>query len=307
MANRDTWRLCGGTFFILISDARNPMPSHAEMYMGKQSGITEPETLLALARVATPSISDPSRLDERSFRDGTLAFKSCENWGWGHFRFKDASAKKSFDDRIKNNYAECLAAMTAFTNKYLELRSATRKDEYLVKALLELLDADKTIPSGTELYANKDGTTITKAEVLSSPSLCLESFLLGLWHYCIVHIKKNSIGQETYAEWCPPTESNNGRPYEAAIGEKSSREVELTYCYSTDFENDEVGKASDGSGNPESEVIDAIPEPDEQSANQKMEQTINQPKVFNFKFEQTGGAGKQIGYIENYYEKDEED
>ena len=51
MANRDNWRLCGGTFFILISDARNPMPSHAERYMGKQSGITEPETLLALVRI----------------------------------------------------------------------------------------------------------------------------------------------------------------------------------------------------------------------------------------------------------------
>jgi hypothetical protein len=66
------WRLCGGTFFILISDARNPMPSHAERYMGKQSGITEPETLLALARIVSPDIPDPLRSEDKSFRDGTL-------------------------------------------------------------------------------------------------------------------------------------------------------------------------------------------------------------------------------------------
>lgn len=129
MANRDNWRLCGGTFFILISDARNPMPSHAERYMGKQSGITEPETLLALVRIVSPDIPDPLRSEDKSFRDGTLDFKSCQGWGWRSFLLNNKSVKKSFDDRIKSTYTECLAAMTAFTNKYLDLRSSTRKDD----------------------------------------------------------------------------------------------------------------------------------------------------------------------------------
>lgn len=106
MANRENWRLCGGTFFILISDARNPMPSHAERYMGKQSGITEPETLLALARIVSPDIPDPLRSEDKSFRDGTLDFKSCKGWGWRSFLLNNASAKKSFDNRIKNSYIE---------------------------------------------------------------------------------------------------------------------------------------------------------------------------------------------------------
>lgn len=64
MSNRDKWRLCGGTFFILISDARKAMPSHDEMYMGKKSGITEPETLFALARIVTPDLPEPMSSEE---------------------------------------------------------------------------------------------------------------------------------------------------------------------------------------------------------------------------------------------------
>lgn len=307
MTNKGNWRLCGGTFFILISDARKPMPTHDVMYMGKKSGITEPETLWALARIVTPDLPEPMSSEAKSFRDGTLDFKSCKGWGWRHFLFNNTSVRKSFDNRIKSNYDKCLVAMTAFTNKYLDLHSDTRKDEYLVKAILELLDADTTITNNSEFFANKDGMAVTKEKILSSPSVCLESLLLGLWHYCIVCIKKNSIGKETYAEWCPPTEGNNERPYMAEIGEKSPREVKLTYCNLSDFVKDNTDKKSNEAYKPKSEVVNTIPESDEQATQKNIEQTINQPKVFNFHFEQSGGNGKQFGYVENYFEKDEED
>lgn len=306
MDNRNRWKLCGGTFFILISNARKQMPSKGEMYTGKKSGITEPETLMSLARIVTPDIEEPTSLENKSMRDGTSDFKACRGWGWRQFLLGDMAAKKSFDERMKNDYQGCLAQMTEFTNKYLDLRTDTHKDVFLVKALLELLDADGTIDGDTKFYAEKSGETITKDELLGQSTICLESFLLGLWHYCIVEVKKNSIGQETYKEWCPPTEGNNERPYEAAIGENSNRELKLTYCYPSDFDIPKEADEKDGSGSPESEVIDAILEPDEQSAQQSLEQTINQPKVFNFHFEQSG-KGTQIGFVENYYEKDEED
>ena len=306
MDNRNRWKLCGGTFFILISNARKQMPSKGEMYTGKKSGITEPETLMSLARIVTPDIEEPTSLENKSMRDGTSDFKACRGWGWRQFLLGDMAAKKSFDERMKNDYQGCLAQMTEFTNKYLDLRTDTHKDVFLVKALLELLDADGTIDGDTKFYAEKSGETITKDELLGQSTICLESFLLGLWHYCIVEVKKNSIGQETYKEWCPPTEGNNERPYEAVIGENSNRELKLTYCYPSDFDIPKEADEKDGSGSPESEVIDAILEPDEQSAQQSLEQTINQPKVFNFHFEQSG-KGTQIGFVENYYEKDEED
>lgn len=100
MSNRDKWRLCGGTFFILISDARKAMPSHDEMYMGKKSGITEPETLFALARIVTPDLPEPMSSEEKSWRDGTFDFKSCKGWGWKQYRFVDASVRASYDNDV---------------------------------------------------------------------------------------------------------------------------------------------------------------------------------------------------------------
>ncbi|MCH4033142.1 hypothetical protein ACKX2L_00450 [Lachnospiraceae bacterium YH-ros2228] len=304
MDNRDKWRLCGGTFFILISNARKQMISKGEMYAGKKSGITEPETLMALARIITPDIQDPEDSENKSMRDGTLKFKSCATWGWRPFLFNDKAAKKSFDERIKNDYQGCLAQMTEFTNKYLDLRTDTHKDFFLVKALLELLDADRTIDGDTKFYTEKSGETITKDELLGQTTICLESFLLGLWHYCIVEVKKNSIGQETYKEWCPPTEGNNERPYEACVGEDSDRQVKLTYSMPSEFMNYEDKKAPDEASDPEPERIGSVYESKE-NAQQNLEQTINQPKVFNFRFEQSGN-GTQIGYVEHFHGKKED-
>ena len=136
MDNRNRWKLCGGTFFILISNARKQMPSKGEMYTGKKSGITEPETLMSLARIVTPDIEEPTSLENKSMRDGTSDFKACRGWGWRQFLLGDMAAKKSFDERMKNDYQGCLAQMTEFTNKYLDLRTDTHKDVFLVKALL---------------------------------------------------------------------------------------------------------------------------------------------------------------------------
>lgn len=134
MDNRNRWKLCGGTFFILISNARKQMPSKGEMYTGKKSGITEPETLMSLARIVTPDIEEPTSLENKSMRDGTSDFKACRGWGWRQFLLGDMAAKKSFDERMKNDYQGCLAQMTEFTNKYLDLRTDTHKDVFLVKA-----------------------------------------------------------------------------------------------------------------------------------------------------------------------------
>lgn len=306
MSNRDKWRLCGGTFFILISDARKAMPSHDEMYMGKKSGITEPETLFALAKIVTPDLQEPLPSEEKSWRDGTFDFKSCKGWGWKQFRFRDSSVKASFDSRIKNDYSKCLKQMTTFTNKYLDLCTSTKKDEYLVKAILELLKADKTIDDETEFYAKFDGTLIKKRDLLApDDEICFEAFLLGIWHYCIVSIKQNSIGKDTYAEWCPRTEGNNDRPYEAAIGEKSSHKVKITYCQESDFDFSEGEESTNKEDAIEQEVIDPTPEQenDSQTTPQSMSQTVNNPIVLNITMNQSGN-GKQVGYINNYYEKD---
>ena len=239
MENKGCWRLCAGTFFVLISATRNDLPAKSEMYNGKRSLWTEPGTLFALARIVTPDLREPTlSTEQKTLRDNTRDLKACINWGGSYFRLNDASSKKAFDDRIKDQYSFCLEQMTEFTNTYLELHKLSRKDEFLVKALLEVLAADTYIADDVEIYASEDGSTITKRELLSAPTVCFEALLLGIWHYVLLCGTPNTVGKETYTDWCPP-KGGAERVYEAAIGENSARDVKITFHYP---DNEEVSE-----------------------------------------------------------------
>lgn len=127
MQKEEKYRLCGGTFFVLLSDARKPLLSKAENYKGKKSGITETELLLSLARIVIPDIPEPMLSELKSLRDSTNDFKSCKNWGGGFFRLGDKSVKKSFDERLKNNYSESLTAMSKLVDKYIDAETSKKK------------------------------------------------------------------------------------------------------------------------------------------------------------------------------------
>ncbi|WP_031555049.1 hypothetical protein [Oribacterium sp. FC2011] len=302
MGNRDKWRLCGGTFFTLISSARKPLLSKDENYKGNRSGLSEPETLLALARIVTPDIPKPMKTEEKTLRDGTLDFKSCVGWGSRFFRLGDKSAKKSFDDRIKNDYTDCLASMAAFTNRYLELHTSTRKDEYLVKALIEVLEADKEIDNDAEFYAKEDGSIITKEDILKAKKINFEALLLGIWHYVLLSLKDNKIGAETYEEWCPLPDEGTERPYTAEIGENSTRKVTIDYCDPMDAiedePDDEVFVDEEETTDTGAEQIDS----DNQTGPVVQQIYNDHPTFFNFNV--SGNNNKFYGHVDRIDDDD---
>lgn len=263
MQKEEKYRLCGGTFFVLLSDARKPLLSKAENYKGKKSGITETELLLSLARIVIPDIPEPMSSELKSLRDSTNDFKSCKNWGGGFFRLGDKSVKKSFDERLKNNYSESLTAMSKLVDKYIDAETSTKKDEYLVKALVEVIMEDDKILPEQLLYIQANGQPIEKKMLSSISEICLQSFLLGIWHFAVTGIKENSIGRKTYEECCPPHNGSKGskREYVAAIGENSSLNIHLSY-YENDHLCDEPSDDVDETENIdeliETEIVDDI-------------------------------------------------
>ena len=229
MPNNEPYRLCGGTFFVLVSNARKPMPSKDELYKGTVSGLSEPEALLALAKTLIPDIPQPLQTEMKSLKDNARDFKACIRNGGTFYRFGDAAVLKTFDDRVKNQYEIPLAAMVEFVEAFLDVRTSTKKDEYLVKGLVELLDADMTIDGNALFYACEDGSAMAKDQILASDKLCVPSFLLGLWHYALTVVKDNKVGQKTYDEFCPKR-GGSERTYTKMLGENSSRDIKLTYC-----------------------------------------------------------------------------
>lgn len=263
MKKEEKYRLCGGTFFVLLSDARKPLLSKAENYKGKKSGITEVELLLALTKIVVPDIPEPMSSELKTLRDNTRDFKSCENWGGGFLRLGDKSIQKSFDERVKNNYSESLTAMSKLVEKYVDTRTSTKKDEYLVKALVEVIIGDDKILPEQLLYIQANGQPIEKKMLNSISEICLQSFLLGIWHFALTAVENNTVGKDTYNVWCPPHNGSKGskREYVAAIGENSDLNIHLSY-YENDHLCDESSDDVSGMKNTaeivDTEIVDDI-------------------------------------------------
>ena len=237
MTKSDFYRLCGGTFFVLVSNARKPIQSKAECYNGITSGLTEPEALLALAKTVIPDISKPMNSEMKTLKDNTRDFKACLSNGGGFFRFGDQAVLKSFDVRVKQDYKQPLAAMNDFMDEFLDIKTSTKKDEYLVKGLVELLDTDKEIGNDEIFYVRADGSTMTKSQILTASELCVQPFLLGLWHYVLTVVRDNKVGKDTYKDFCPPR-GGAERIYTKQLGENSKREIAITYCDIDKTDND---------------------------------------------------------------------
>lgn len=68
MAKKENLRLCGGTFFTLLLEARKQLLGANEHYAGKKDGLTEYETLIGLARVIRSDLATPMPTELKRFR-----------------------------------------------------------------------------------------------------------------------------------------------------------------------------------------------------------------------------------------------
>ena len=298
MTNNEIDRLCAGTFFTLLSNARYAQPTHAERYAGVFSNITEPYLLYALGRVVTPDLHMPLKTEMRTLKDNVFDLKSCQNYGGKFCGFSSPATLAAFTTRIRTAYSTPLQAMCELVDHFIETNTGTKKDEYLVKALVEVIEQDN-IDGDQLFYICENGGTMTKDEICQADTFCLQPFLLGIWHYALTEVN-NKEGAATYARWCP-SQYGAPRDYTAAIGEKSKRSIHLTYCdwpktYSDDkFETED---ACTWEPAPEEPNIDAeVMEPTQRG--QTIHQNIERPIIFNFT--QNGNGNTQIGSITNYY------
>ena len=68
----------------------------------------------------------------------------------------------------------------------------------LVKAVLELIEQDKSIPDNQQFYILPDGKPVTKEQLVYIKTVYLPSFILGVLYYVMMNIKDNREGVETY-------------------------------------------------------------------------------------------------------------
>ena len=284
-------RLCGGTFFTLVLQALRQRLSAREHYHGHSDGMTDPEVLVGLIRVINPVYKDP---DKDSLKAIVNNYKFCKISNSVHFPFDDEQVLYAFNDTVQNDYPAVLDRMSRFANKFLDTSEPTRKDVNLVRALVDLIRQDQSIAADETFYIEPSGEKKKKAALCDLKKVCLPSFLLGVWHYIIMNRGDNTVGEQTCGAWCP---SNDGAPrkYRAHMGRGILGDLTV---YSLDDEDkpdtgDEPEDAKiTGNESAEAVVMEDVPNP-------PVQQTVNNPFVFNFN--QYGNNGTQIGHIEHYY------
>lgn len=282
-------RLCGGTFFTLVLQALRQRMRAREHYKGESDGLSDPEVLMGLIKVINP---DYQEMDRKALKTKANDYKSCKTSGGAYIPFGDTQEIRSFDERVRNNYRAALNDMIGFVNDFLDLGETVGKAVQLARALIDLIQQDESIALSEEFFIGPDGQKTKKAALGGLDEVCLPAFLLGVWHYAVVNRKDNTVGQDTYDTWCP---SAGGAPrvYSAHMGEGILDGLSVYYVDTEDTSQIEAEYAD----RIEAEVVDPIP--------QTMQQTVNNPFVFNFT--QNGNNNTQIGHVEHYHAGKKED
>ncbi len=224
MSNNTYPVLCGGLFFTLVLEARIQRTSKRSQYAGELDGLSQTETLAGLGRVVYPEYAPPKK--KHTFRTNASDYRSCDNNGTNlSFLFDQTVAV--FDNRVKTDYPSALKAMVDFVGRFLDVGTSTAKEVWLLKALLELIDADHSIDDTQVFYIDESGQGITKAALRSMNNFCLQSFLLGVWHFIIVNRHDNKVGKATFDLLCPP-KSRAERKYEGKLGDGIPSAINVT-------------------------------------------------------------------------------
>lgn len=174
MTKNENLRLCGGTFFTLLLEARKQLLGANEHYAGKKDGLTEYETLIGLARVIRSDLATPMPTEIKTIQGNASEYKKCKNAGGGYFPFGDKTALRVFDERVKNEYVDTLRKMCRFVDDFIDAGGDIKKDELLVKALVELISLDNCIDDSQSFYIKEDGTTAQKKELINMKEIPLQ-------------------------------------------------------------------------------------------------------------------------------------
>ena len=262
-------RLCGGTFFILVLQALRQRMKVREHYRGESDGLKDPNVLIGLIKVINPDYVAPAG---DALKTKTNDFKSCKLSKGEYLPFGNTPEIEEFDHRVQNNYGSALSAMSGFVEQFLETGTAAKKEERLVKALIDLICQDESIRDDEDFYILENGQKIKKAAFGDLVDVCLPAFLLGVWHYVVVNRKDNQVGQNTYNQWCPPA-GGGPRTYSGNMGKTLAQEISV---YTNISATDEATAKSD-----QEDHAEATGESTERAqSTQNAASTANNPPLF---------------------------
>lgn len=214
MANQRNLRLCGGTFLVLLLDAKGKRQT-TRSNGRKGDGRNNPDIFEKLLKITVPDFIRPA--EGRTFNTFTTEYKNCRDSDTPSVCLTYDETVNLFDSRVRNNYQEVTAAFDSFVKYAVDIPTHGKR---LVASLLDLIDMDD-IPGTQEFFIRPDGTAVSKDEILNEEQYCISSFILGVWHYIICNVKDNEAKEcKATLEYLlgPKGEARAGREVSCDIG-----------------------------------------------------------------------------------------
>ena len=218
MPDKPIYRLCGGTFFSLLLQARKSKRSANDHKSGYKDDFDEKSMLVALMKIVDPTF-DPGTGD--TVKTYTSKYKSCTSSVENFFPLDNVSVK-NFSSRIKSHYSEVLSSMCSFVDKYIDMHN---RSEWLVRALLEMVECDQTIPDTAEFIFGENNRQTNKQSLLSRDHFELQPFLLAVWSFIVMNRPDNKVGADTFNAWHQKDSKHSQKAFVSDIGMKLERKI----------------------------------------------------------------------------------
>lgn len=240
--------LCGGTFFALVLQAKKAGGSAREKLNSVSKQLSATDVYAGLTKVLTH--------DNISTKGGTLTkcaslYKTCKAVSGGYVPFTDTATVSSFDSSVKAKNPAIYERMTEFINTYLN----QDKCEWLVRALIDTIQQDTSIPE-TALFSVDYNQTTVKKDLDKIEGVVLQAFLVSVLHYVVMNAPDSESGRPTFETWFRQSSKKAEWKYCGTIG-NSIRPIKVVIAKNRpDLDNNKI---SDRYSNDESEAMGGIP------------------------------------------------
>lgn len=230
MSTNEWPRLCGGTFFTLLLEARGQRTAKRDNAIGATDGLSQPGLLIELVKINKPTFNPPAKIS--TLKKNVGGYRQCDDNGGTYFSaaFEAGNEATAFLERFQNDYDNVLSAMAAFVLHFLD----EEKGEWLLKALIETVKDDSTIDAGQIFYIA--GEKIEKSKLSDLNKASLAPFLLGIWHYILINVTDNTVGKATFSKWHKKKGEANSEwvfDYDANVGSSITHKIVVDFPKST--------------------------------------------------------------------------
>ena len=244
MEKNKEYFLCGGVLFFLLTKAALPDGTPRDHRAGVKDEHAEPILMKDLIYTFTGSHNYGAQKD-------TSKYKDCLIEGSSNVPFDAIEKCTAYGNLVVKDYPEALRRMDKFVLWHMD----PEMKDWLVKALLEIIESDSGIVDEEALFIQPDGLTKTKAEIKTEENYDLSAFLIGILHFILTRRRERNVLGIPTLDAIGVKKPRKPRKYTGNLGEAITRKVEVVFLPEREAVSDDLPSHESESGVAET-VID---------------------------------------------------